>query len=328
MASIQFGRAFNVLMRTLPIIGIRLLVSFISFVVFVVYMLITFGVASLLGRINETLGVIVFIIALVAVIPIYNLANKYIFYILKAAHLAVIAELLQYDKLPDGVNQLDWGRQQVQQRFGEVNIMFVVDELVNGVVYTFTNTIGWLTSWLPGDTLQTLVGMVKMVIRLSLSYVDEAVLARAFWLRSQSVWDAAVDGVVLYAQVWKPILTNAVVLMVLSYIPAAVGLILLAAPVGFFLNIFSSDLAAWGIVATLFLAYLIKVSLGDAFAMVAIIATYQKETANLQPNPEMKAKLESISDKFRELQQHAMQELNKLSGSSDKPKTDAPATGT
>src|SRR5689334_5324220 len=147
MSSLQLGRAVTIMMRTLPILGIRLLVSFISFVVFIVYMLIAFGIAGLLGRINETLGVIVFIVALVAVIPIYNLANRYIFYILKAAHLAVIAELLQVGKLPDGVNQLDWGRQQVQTRFGDVNVMFIVDELVNGVIRAFTNTVGWLTAW-------------------------------------------------------------------------------------------------------------------------------------------------------------------------------------
>jgi len=327
MSSLQFGRAFNILMRTLPILGIRLLVSLISFVIFIVYMLITFGVAALLGKINETLGVIVFIIALVAVIPIYNLANRYIFYILKAAHLAVIAELLQNDRLPDGINQLDWGKQQVQQRFGEVSAMFVVDELVSGVVSAFTNTLSWLTGWLPGETLRTLVGMVKMVIRLSVTYIDEAVLARSFWLRSQSVWTTAVDGVVLYTQIWKPILTNAVVLMLLSYIPFVLVLIVFAAPVGFILNIFSSDLAAWGIFAALFLAWLVKVSVGDTFAMVAIIAVYQKETANLQPNPEMKARLESLSDKFRELQRRAAQELNNLSGSGQKPKNDAPATG-
>jgi hypothetical protein len=326
MSSLQLGKAVSIMMQTLPILGIRVLVSFISFVIFVVYMLITFGVAALLGRINETLGVIVFIIALVAVIPIYNLANRYIFYILKAAHLAIVAELLQNGKIPDGVNQLEWGKQQVQTRFGDVNVMFVVDELVNGVVRAFTNTLGWLTGWLPGEALQTLVGMVKMVIRLSLSYIDEAVLARAFWLRSESVWSSAVDGVVLYTQIWKPILTNAIALMFISYIPFVAALIIFAAPVGFILNIFSSDLAAWGIVAALFLAWLIKASIGDTFAMVAIIATYQRETANLTPNPEMKAKLETVSDKFRELQRHAMQELDKLSGSGEKPKT-SPSTG-
>jgi hypothetical protein len=205
--------------------------------------------------------------------------------------------------------------------------MFVVDELVNGVIRSFTNTVGWLTSWLPGETLRTLVGMVKMIIRLSLTYIDEAVLARAFWLRSESVWSTAIDGVVLYAQIWKPILTNAVVLMLLSYVPFVLVLIIFAAPVGLVLNFINEDLAAWGVLATLFLAFMIKVSVGDAFAMVAIIATYQKETTGLQPNPEMKAKLESLSDKFRELQQRAAQELNNLSGRSEKPKHDSPSTG-
>jgi hypothetical protein len=324
LASIDIGRAFSVLMKTLPILGIRLAYSLIAFVLFIIYMLIVFGLAALVANISEVIGVILFIVAMVALAPIYNLAYRYIFYILKAAHIAVIAELLQNDKLPDGVNQLEWGKQQVQQRFGEVSVMFVVDELVNGVVRAFTNTLEWLTAWIPGGALQQLIEMVKMVIRLAVGYVDEAIIARAFWMRSESIWATAIDGVVLYTQIWKAILVNAVVLMVLSYIPFVLVLIIFSAPVAAVLNAFNPDLAAWAIIAAMFLGYLVKVSVGDTFAMIAIIAAYQKQTQGLEPNPEMKAKLEGISDKFRDLQQRAAQELGNLTRSGEKPKTDAP----
>jgi hypothetical protein len=330
LASIDFGRAFSVLMKTLPILGIRVAYSLIAFVLFIVYMLIAGFLAAVVANINETIGVILFIVALFAIIPIYNLAYRYIFYVLKAAHIAVIAELLQNDKLPDGINQVEWGKQQVQQRFGEVSVMFVVDELVNGVVRAFTGTLEWLTAWIPGGALQQLIEMIKMVIRLAVGYIDEAIIARAFWLRSESIWATAIDGVVLYTQIWKAILVNAIVLMVLSYIPFVVVLVLFSAPVAAVLNAFNPNLAAWAIIAAMFLGYLIKVSVGDTFAMIAIIAAYQKQTEGLEPNPEMKAKLEGISDKFRDLQQRAAQELGNLTRSGEKPKNDpaAPTTAT
>jgi ABC-type multidrug transport system fused ATPase/permease subunit len=314
MPQIQFGTALRILMQTLPMLGIRLAASLLFWLALIVYVLIAWGIAAIVGNLSETIGVILFLIALIAIIPLYNLAYEYVFYVLKAAHLAIIAELLVNGTIPDGMGQLEWGRKQVEQRFGQVSIMFVMDGLVNGVIRAFTNTLNWITAWIPGDSVRTLVGMVNTVIRFATMYIDEAVLARAFWLRSESVWNTAIDGIVLYAMAWKPLLMNAVALMVLSYIPFIVVFILFTAPVGFLLNIFSSDLAAWAIIVTLVLAYLVKVAVGDSFAMIAIIATYQKETANLTPDPAMKAKLEGLSSQFRDLQQRAGEELARLGG--------------
>jgi hypothetical protein len=101
-------------------------------------------------------------------------------------------------------------------------------------------------------------------------------------------------------------LMNAVALMVLSYVPFFAALIILAAPVGFLLNLISSALAAWSIVLILLLSFLIKAAMGDAFAMIAMLATYQRETAGLTPDPVMEARLSQVTDKFGELKRRAM----------------------
>jgi len=71
----------------------------------------------------------------------------------------------------------------------------------------------------------------------------------------------------------------------------------------------SPEFAGWSIIATLVFSYLIKMSLGDAFAMTAIIATYYRETRNLTPDPSIVAKLDSISDKFKNLKQRAAEAI-------------------
>jgi hypothetical protein len=101
----------------------------------------------------------------------------------------------------------------------------------------------------------------------------------------------------------------------LSYIPFIIVLVLLSAPVGLLVSIFSSEAAAGlTIVAIFALAYLFKVAIGDTFAMTAIIVAYHKETMGLEPDPAMKAKLEGISDKFRELKKRAEEELGGMGG--------------
>jgi len=235
-SSLQLGQAFSLIMRTLPIAALRLGAYVAFWVVTLIYLGIVGGIAFLVGQAVPWLGVILFLVALVGLAPLYNLAKRYVLYVIKAAHIAVLAELLASGSLPPGTSQLAWGKQRVRARFGEVSVMFVVDELVAAVVRGITRAIYSIASWLPGNTLRTLAGMANRVIYYAVSYVDEAILARAFWLDQGPVWATARDGVVLYGMIWKALLLNAVVLMVLSYIPFILVLIILSAPVGALLN--------------------------------------------------------------------------------------------
>src|SRR5262249_13074925 len=178
--SLQLGTSFKLMLHTLPIIGVRLGANLIFWIGLLIYLAIAGWVAYLVGSAIQIVGIILFIVALIAIIPIYNLAYRYVFYMLKAAHIAVIAELLVNGSVPGGRGQLEWGRQKVQQRFGEINAMFLIDELVNGVVHAFTRTVFALTAWLPSDTIRTAVRMINRVIEYAMNYIDEAILARSF----------------------------------------------------------------------------------------------------------------------------------------------------
>lgn len=324
LESLNLGLAFRLTMKTLPIILVRLGANLAFWLVAIIYLAIVAGVAALIGQAIDWLGVIVFLIGVVGVAPLYNLAYRYVFYMIKAAHIAIVSELLASGEIPAGSGQLSYGKQRVQERFGEVNVMFVVDELVTAVVHAFTSTVYNLVAWLPSDNLRTLMRIVQTIVKFAMNYIDEAILARSFWIERDNVWENARDGLVLYGMIWRPILINAVVLMIISYIPFIVAFLLFSAPVGFLLSIFSTQLAGWALIATLVLAYLIKVAIGDSFAMVAIIATYYKETQGKTPDPAMAAKLDSVSDKFGELKQRAQERVGMV-GRNNADASEAPA---
>jgi hypothetical protein len=309
LESLQLGTAFKLLVKTAPILLIRFGVMVAFWVVALIYFLIVGGVAALIGRANDVLGVIAFLVGLGATFPLYNLAYRYVFYLIKVAHIAVIVEFLAKGGLPEGTNQLEWGKKKVMENFGETSAMFVIDELVTGVVNAFTWTVYAITSWLPGDTLRTLVQVVQAVIRIALGYIDEAIIARRFYGNSTNVWENARDGLVLYAMAWKPILMNAVVLAILSYVPFVLAAMIFSLPIGALINIFNSQAAGIGLVAVLAFAWMVKVAVGDAFVMAAIIATYHHETSKLQPDPSMVDKLNQASDKFKEITQRAGEAL-------------------
>jgi hypothetical protein len=300
--------------RTAPIALLRLGAYMLFWVAALIYLGATGGIAWLVGQAIPAVGVILFIVALGALAPIYKLAQRYVLYIIKAAQIAVISELLASGDLPTGMNQFEYGKERVQERFGEASAMFLVDELVGAVVKAFTNSVQRLASWLPGDTFRSLARVVGRIIHFALNYVDEAILARTFWLDRGSVWANARDGIVLYGMVWKPLLLNAVALMLLSYVPFVLALILFAAPVGALFSFVAPSVAGWSIIATLILAWLIKVALGDTFAMTAMIATYQQEIQGLEPDPAVSARIEQVSEKFGELKQRAEEEVDSMVG--------------
>src|SRR5258708_13397157 len=104
--SLQLGTSFKLMLRTLPMIGIRLGATLLFWIALLVYLAIAGWVAYLVGSAIQIAGVILFIVALVAIIPIYNLVYRYVFYLLKAAHIAIIAELLANGKVPQRTRQL------------------------------------------------------------------------------------------------------------------------------------------------------------------------------------------------------------------------------
>lgn len=311
LKSLKIGRAVSIVIKTLPISAVRLGALFVFWIIALVYLAIIGGIAWLAGQALPLAGIIIFLVGIGGVGFLYKLARDYVLYMIKAAHIAVIAEIIHKGSdMPVMISQLSYGKDQVKKRFGEASVMFAVDKIISGIINVFTSAVYRFTSFLPGNAGRNIASIINRVIKFSLNYIDEAILARTFWLDSGSVWANAKDGIILYGMVWKPLLMNAIALMVLSYVPFAVAVILLVAPVGgaiWYLT--SSTIGGWVVIALLILAYLIKVAIGDAFAMAAIIASYHDEIQGLEPSPEVSAKLEGISSKFRELKDKASSSL-------------------
>ena len=225
---------------------------------------------------------------------------------MKAAHLAVVVESLQRGSLPDGASQLTWGKDQVLARFGAVSVLFLVDALVRGVVNAISGVALTFTSWIPGNSLRGITRMITRIVEYAANYVDEAILARAFLHRDEDIWKTAQEGVVLYGMVWKPLLINAVALMILSYVPFFLALLLLAAPMALFMSMFSFAWGGMGLILVLVLGMLIKIAVGDSYAMIAMVAAYQRETSGLRPDPGVEKRIARASKEFRTIQEKAL----------------------
>jgi len=294
LKSIHWGEAFRLVWRTLPIAGARLGVLVLFWLGTLIYFAAVGALAYFAAQAAPWLGIVLGVIGLGGYGWLYSLAQRYVLYLVKAAQIAVMARLLETGELPGGIGQLQWGKEQVTARFGEVSAMFLVDQVVTAVVRGFSALVSGLASWAPGDALKGLARMAGRVAHYAVTYVDEAILARTFWVDDGTVWANARDGVVLYAMVWKALLLNAVVLMLASYVPAVLVVLLLAAPAGLLASAVAQSLEGWIVLAIVALGLVVKAAIGDSFAMAAIIAAYRREIEGLEPDPALLARLGKV----------------------------------
>jgi len=268
--------------------------------------LIYFGVLGLLVAVLKSAGglaAIIFLVGTGGFIAIMKLLQHAVLYAVKAGHIAVLTELIQRDALPEGVNQFSYGKDLIKTRFKDVAIMFAVDRLVAGVLRSFNRKVARVADWLPIPGLEGLAGLITTLVNFSISFVDEAILSYAVAREDDNLWNSAKQGVILYAQEWKPILLASAVMGAIHAVCFMIIFIPLALVLGLLLPGYG-----WGaLVIALVLAFLVREAFVRPWAMATIILTFHRETAGKQPDVEWEARLESFSDKFKELKEKALE---------------------
>jgi hypothetical protein len=222
------------------------------------------------------------------------LAREYILYLVKAAHIAVLVELYDGRAIPDGQGQLAYGAATVKTHFAESSVLFGVDQIIKAVLRTFT-------AFLPIPALQSLIRFAESIVRMSLTYVDEIILAYLIRTRTTNPWGTAKDGLILYAQNYKHFLKNAAWLSVFLWLLTAAIFVVLIAPAAALLALVPGHLFVWGFAFAFIFAWGLKAALLEPVAIVCLMQVYFRTIEGQLPNPEWEARLDSVSKRFREL---------------------------
>lgn len=307
MWDFEIGRTLGIMARTWPFIALRLIVYLAITVAYVVAVGAGAGIGYGVGHISQDPGGFALwggIFGFGAVSLIVYWIREYILYVVKAGHIAVMVHLIDGREVPGGQGQIDYARKVVAARFAEANILFVVDQLIKGVIRVVTGLIGGFASFLPG--LQGLASFVNTVIRLSLTYVDEIILGYNVRTDSRTPFESARQGIVLYAQNGMTMVKNAVWLAVFMWLLAIAVFLLMLAPAAAVLYAMPGELAGWSFVLAIVFAWAIKAALIEPFAIAALMQVYFRVIEGQIPNPEWDRKLTGASKHFRELKDKAM----------------------
>jgi hypothetical protein len=299
----SFGHAATITLKTLPFLLIRMGLYLAFGFLFCLYWVAVFFLGQGAAHIHEYARVAVWIVAFLLPFPFIRLFREYFLYVLKTAHIAVIVQLALNGSLPEGKSQIEWGKEKVIARFKETSVLFVVDRLVVGVIRSVNGMMQgmvMLFGGIPG--LRSLVGLAKVILRFSLTYIDESVMARNFMKEDETVWQSAQTGLVLYAQSWKEILKTAVFLGIAAILSYGLLLILYLIPFLGLAGLYPHFKILFVAFAFIFAA-VTKLALFDPWALTSMILVYLETTKDMVPDRTWEEKIAQVSKKFRQIQE-------------------------
>lgn len=306
MWDFSIGRSLGLMAKTLPFIVFRMLVYFGIAVAYVVVTGVGAGVGWGVGAFGDEDFRIASIfwggaIGFGVTAGIIYFLREYILYIVKAGHIAVLVELLDGGRVPDGRNQIEYASAVVRERFAEASVLFAVDQLVKGVLTAITGLLQGIASVIPIPGLQQFMGVVRAFLRIAVGLVDEVILAYGIRSRATNPWASAQTALVLYAQNYKPMLINAAWLTVFTYGLSFIVFLVMLAPAAAVVYLIPGGWSAGGFVFALVFAWAVKAALIEPFAIACMMQVFFKVTAGQTPDPEWSSRIEGASSKFREI---------------------------
>ena len=289
--------------KTRPFCLAKLVLGAATVLLSVILFAILMGIGWLFG---ENGMVITFIIWIGGTGVIRFVIMHYFGYLVKAGHIAVIAEAMKTGQVP--ANQVNYGKEKVKERFATSNIYFGVDKLVTGAVKQIQKGIdklGGALDFIPG--MGAVTGIAKFFVDISLGYIDECCFGWTFYNPQQGAFKSAADGVVIYAQNWKVLLKDAAKTMAKT-----IGLTILMAlvifiPIGLLFKLFHwSGLVAF-LLACL-IAWVVKFAFMDSYIMCQMMVSYMQVAPATVITFDLYSKLCGVSSKFKELFQKGQAE--------------------
>jgi len=310
---IYFKDSLKLFVKTLPFLFLKAAV-YLGIALFFLAIGLFF-----LWIISKFAGIITLILVIFMLLFLWGLVKvirKYILYLIKAGHIAVLAELIQKGELPKGKGMIGFGFEKVKATFVTTSIFWVIDELISAIVNGISNFIRRIGRWIPVQAVQTIFNLIANIVAVFLSFIDEAILSYIFIYPEKDPWKGARDGLVLYFKSWKPLLMSSVIIVLLNYVVTiALFFILLGltTPIAALLPFVIKDAP---FIIALIIAGWVKIALLDQFTLVLMVTTYQNSIKGLEADSETMEKLEQLVPKFKEITAKAGKALSAKSSTS------------
>lgn len=304
----KFGEVLGLMSRTVPFLVFRFLIYFGITLGFILITGTGAGIGYGIGRIGGSEGaggmwggMIGFGIAS----SIMYFIREYLLYVVKAGHIAVLVELMDGRPIPGGKGQIEYAKDKVKDRFAVSSLLFGLDQLIKGILRAFNRTFLTVGSLIPIPGARNLIKFLNTIVNLSLTYLDEVILAYLMRTRAENPWESSRTALVLYAQNYMSFLKNAVWLAAFIWVMTFLVFLLVLGPAALLVGLFPGTAGPLTLIIALVLAWGIKQAVIEPIGMTALMQVFFKVTEGQTANPEWEGKLDGVSRKFGQLKAKA-----------------------
>ncbi|GAA3554563.1 hypothetical protein [Marinobacter xestospongiae] len=309
MKDFKMGEVLGLMRQTAPFLIFRFLIYFGITLAYVLATGIGAGLGYFVGHIGDDpsgYGAGGGLIGFGAISGVAYFLREYLLYVVKAGHIAVLVELMEGRELPQGRGQIDYAQEIVRQRFVQASTLFGVDQLIKAVLKTFNKAFFTLSSLIPIPGFQGVANFINTVINLSLTYLDEVILAYNLRTKADNPWRASQTALILYAQNYKVFLKNAFFLAFVIWGMTLVVFLLILAPVAGLVSLFPGTAGPLTVIIALVFAWGVKQAVIEPLGMTALMQIFFNTTEGQEPDPEWDARLNEVSDKFASFRDNAL----------------------
>ena len=304
----SFGTALRLFLQTLPYalarFGILLGLSILA----ILWGVVTFGGGAWLG--SKTYPVVGFgwiAVGCAGMGWVWTFILRYALYLIKCGHVAVLTELIVRGQIGNGSEGMfSYGKRVVKDRFMQVNVLFAMDHLVDGVVRAFNSTLDWVGNLLPIPGMEGLMKLVKAILFSASTYLDETIFSYLLARGETNPWRGGQDGLIYYCQNAKPVLKTAIWVVVLDKVLSVVLWGLMMLPALLVMKFFPEGAASlWAIVIAVLFAANARSAFLEPIFLIMVMTTFHVGAEGRPINPEWDARLTSVSGKFAQIKDKA-----------------------
>jgi hypothetical protein len=235
---------------------------------------------------------------------------RYLLHLIECGHVAVLTDLITRGQVGNGSESMfAYGKRVVTERFGQINALFALNLLVRGVVNAVHSTIEGVGHLLPIPGIDSIANAITAILRAATRYMDKVIFSYTLATGSANPWRTAQDGLVYYAQNAKPLVKQAVWIVVLDYALGALLWLVLLIPAAALVAVLPASVRETGGAVTILVAALFAMAARGAFLkpvfLIMIMTRFHALIEHEAINPDWVARLDQVSDRFRTLGQQA-----------------------
>lgn len=297
-------KAKQIYLKTMGFMWLKLGLGVITAIISMVWISLCFYISNVFGGYAILIGLI---IGTGGVKAIHGLIHHYIGYILKAGHIAVIAEAAVTGAVPE--NPYFFAVQQVKYRFISANIYFMIDKLIDGAIKELKGGIDKadkLFGNIPGMSL--IFSFIKIFTGIALGYVDECCIGYSFIRKDKGVIQCACDSIVIYFQNWKKLFKKSAVITVFVMLSYSVSFIIIKGMLSSMLAMF-----VWNKLIAFVIAVLLTISIHhafiDSYILISMMVSFIQVSEQTEVTYDLYGRLCNLSGKFKKLFEKSKDEI-------------------